>query len=205
MKAPNSRICCGALTSITRTTPGAAILYVDLHKLGEVLISGLKNPIGIVTRYSEEKYADSFAIDYGYGPELATALNKMSIQKNTINHTVREIPIISWVYDLSDVLIENILTFVAGYPLDSNRIRTCLDRLKRSSKDPDLDPRIRKELEKQINELEDFYYNKYLNIEENENKKRIFTFVNRLVAEKLCDGKMDLRELIYSLEPTKYK
>jgi len=176
----------------------------DLDKLIETIKTGGFFTPRYLFKYNVEKYADSFAVDHGYGPELASALIKMEKQENSLHGKVTNIPILNLFYDVFNVQKEMILRPIFGYPSNQNRIRTGLDRLKRNLNDPSLDPRIRKELEKEIAQYEDFYYNVYLELEKNDNKKRIFSWAYANMVEKVFGGKMDLRELVYALDPEKY-
>lgn len=172
--------------------------------------NGLLSPVlllnfisfGWMFRYSVEKHADSFAIDHGYGEPLAKALDKMTLQENNLaSKTVYRAPGLKWLYDFCDLQGEVIVGALGGYPSMPNRIRTGLDRLKESSKDPNLDPRVRQELNKQISHYEDYYNNVYLNIDADVNKRRAFTTIYRAWADKVFNGKMDIREFMHALDP----
>lgn len=163
-------------------------------------------PFSVLFLYNVEKHADSFANDYGYGEYAASGLAKLRYDKNSVrSQTVYSIPGLNWFFDFVDVQWEILSRPFIGYPSEQNRIRTHLDRLRRSAKDPNLDPRVRKELEKQIKSFEDYYYNDYLSISNDENKKRIFTWMYLNVVEKVFRGKADLREIIHAIDPHKYK
>lgn len=168
-------------------------------------IAGHLNPLASIARYNVEKHADSFAVDYGYGKDLSSALNKMRLVEKTAKNGVYQIPGLNWFIDFTDLQISIVGSILSGYPLEQNRIKTNLDRLKRSAKDKSIDPRVRKEIEKQIKEFEDFYLNDYLDINSNENKNRIFTWMYSIAVEKVFGGKMDVRELVHAIDPHKYK
>lgn len=156
--------------------------------------------------YPVEKFADSFAVDHGYGAELASALNKLERSNETLGaKTVYEVPGLNWMYDLFDVQVEFLWGILGTYPSSQNRMRTGLDRLKRQLSDPDIAPAVKVEISKQIDAYEKFYYDFYLNIDTNNNKKRIFTWLFRKMVEDLFKGKMDLRELIHEIDPKKYE
>lgn len=162
-------------------------------------------PFKMLFLYNDEKHSDSFAADYGYGLYLASALQKMYIEENTLRSQLYNVPILNWFLDFYDLQSEIISSCLSGYPMDNNRIRSLLDRMKRNLKDKELSPELRKELEAQIKEFEDFYYNEYLSFSNDENKQRVFTWVYKAAVEKLFAGKADLRELIYALDPKKYQ
>lgn len=199
--------------------PGGTRIRDLLDAVGELLTAGsiiipsretlaritLRGNILSLPTYFSEKYADSFAVDYGYAEPLGRALNKLSLQPNTIDHAVRELPVVSWIYDLNDIAWELLVSALTGYPTNQNRMRSSIDRLKKSAKDPELSPTLRKQLEKEIASYEEFYYDYYLDIEKNENKQRIFTYCYRWVAEKGFKGKLDIRDLVYQLSPASKK
>jgi hypothetical protein len=162
-------------------------------------------PFKMLFLYNVEKHSDSFATDYGYGLYLASALQKVYIEENTLRSQLYKIPILNWFLDFYDLQCEIISSCLTGYPMDNNRIRSLLDRMKRNLKDKDLSPDLRKELESQIEEFEKFYYNEYLSFSNDENKRRVFTWVFKAAVEKLFAGKADIRELIYALDPKKYE
>lgn len=166
----------------------------------------IAKPFSILFLYNVEKHADSFADDYGYGQYGASGLAKLRYESKSVrSQTLYSVPGVNWFLDFVDVQWEILSRPFSGYPSEQNRIRTSLDRLRRSAKDPSLDPRVRKELENQIKSFEDYYYNEYLSISNDENKKRIFTWMYLNVVEKVFRGKADLREIIHAMDPHKYK
>jgi len=194
-------------------TNAERILFQITSIFGKSLFSAVTNlpriiksflTLEILTRYNVEKHADSFAVDHGYGKELASALNKMERMEKSLGNKIYNYAPIAWFYDLIDLQFEIIFGLLGPYPSTQNRIRSGLDRLKRDMKRTDLSPALRKELEQQIKEYEDFYNNYYLNIEQNQNRNRIFTWLYRKFVEAIFRGKLDIRELIYSLDRTKY-
>lgn len=163
-------------------------------------------PFSILFLYNEEKHADSFADDYGYSQAGATGLEKLRLAENSMRTKVYyNTPGVNWLMDLVDVQWEFISRPFNGYPSEQNRIRTSLDRLKRNAKDPSIDPRTKKVLEKEIKAYEDYYYNDYLSISSDKNKKRIFTWMYMNTIENVFGGKADIREILHAIDPHKYK
>lgn len=184
---------------------------LSFFTLGVVNIEALEKYItyfpvtSYLFRYNVEKFADSFAVDHGYGPALGRGLDKLRKQENTsVSATLDNIPGVNWMVDLLRVQMEFINDTIGPYPSNQNRIRTILDRLKRSAKDPSIDPRVKAELQKHIDEYEDYYNNTYLDFNQNKNKKRVFSWTYRVIVEKMFAGKMDIRELIHAIDPKKY-
>lgn len=164
------------------------------------IMQAIKNPLAPIFRYSTEKHADSFAVDYGYGVYLAKGLDKMSKSNEKYAGQYYENKF-SWMFDFLDVQAELLLSIGSGYPTTQNRIRSGLDRLEMSAKDPNLDPRVREELKKQIKAYSDFYYNEYMKIEKDPKQTRAFSAFFTAMVEDKFNGKFDLREYLDRLDP----
>lgn len=159
--------------------------------------------------YNTEKHADSFAADYGYGVDLGRAQEKLVSMRSVVGASLssakKTSPLYTLAKDFFDVQFMFADSMFNGYPSSQNRVRSGLDRLRRSAKDDSLKPEIRKELEAQIKAYEDFYYNEYLAVTNDEDRYKVFTTSYRLVVEKVFRGKMDLRELSNFLDIYRYK
>jgi hypothetical protein len=183
------------LNSVMMLNPGVLVAYLTQQFKKQLLQSN-------TFLYNVEKHADSFAVDYGYGLYLSKALTKLNNPNNLLSTQGQDaIPFLN----LFKLQWEIINPLVSGYPSNQNRIRTAMDRLKRSAKDPDLDPRMRKELQDQIEAYEKWYYGQYLNIESDINKKRVFTWAYNNMVETIFKGKLDVRELLHAIDPKKYE
>lgn len=147
--------------------------------------------------YGTEKYADRFATDLGYGPKLASGLEKIHLQENS-RSGLENLPLTGWIYDFNHVTIKLVSSMISGYPTEENRVRTILDNLDKSMNDPDIDPRAKKELLKQQKEMK-AQYERYLEISKDEKLSKPFTALYRSCAEQFFDGKMDLREFAQGL------
>lgn len=157
------------------------------------------DPFNVVFNYSVEKHADSFAVDYGYGTALASALNKLDQRVNSVKY---DIPVIGWIYDLEALVNDVLLQTFSGYPTNHNRQQSVLKRLKISSKDPNIPKDVRLQLERDIEEFEKYYEN-YSSISNDENKKRVFTWLYRkVIVDGVFKGNIDLREMGYNLDKT---
>lgn len=155
-------------------------------------------------RYNSEKHADSFAVDYGYGIYLASGLTKLrKSETKVLNELRQEYTTIDKLVDVFELQVLILEPLVTGYPSDQNRIRSILDRLKRSLNDKELPVELRKDIEKQIKELEEFYYGRYLKM--NDGEKRKLSLIYMGMVDKIFNGKLDIRELVYALDPKKYK
>ena len=174
----------------------------DIAKITESIIN---DPIKIykqyslknIDQYAAEKYSDSFATSYGYGPALANALKKINMNKDSvISKTLYDIPVLNWWYDLIKLSTTVISGLMDEHPSDPSRVMAQLNKLKHDAKDPQLDPRVKKELELDIKNLEYIINDVYLDFQNDENKKAIFTTIYNNIAIKIFKGKTDIRELV---------
>lgn len=156
--------------------------------------------------YNVEKYADSFATDYGYGVDMMSALEKLSgVQGAMVRGVTHEDRVSGFIGDYLTFLSELNATIVSGYPSNQNRIRTVLDRTRRSLNDETLHPKVRKELEQQLKDCEHFYYKEYLDKDRVSNRGLVYSWMSRNLIEKCFGGKMDFREAIHAIDPKKYE
>lgn len=181
-------------------------IFMDLAKSGEAILKATDaiatslNPIRIgntIGGYSMEKYADSFATAYGYGPALSRFLHKNSLEKNvTMAKSISNVPVLNWFYDFTRVNISILSHIGDEHPIPPARIMAQLHKLKKELKDPNIDPRVRKMIMEDIDEMEDYINNRMLNIKDKDNKKNIFTFCYNYTVMKLFKGRVDPRELL---------
>lgn len=147
--------------------------------------------------YGTEKYADKFATDLGYGPQLASALEKIHTGEKS-RSGLEDLPLTGWIYDFNHVTIKLVSSMIGGYPTEETRVRSILDNLNKSMNSPDIDPRAKKELLKQQKEMKE-QYDRYIEISKDDKLSKPFTALYRSCAEKFFDGKMDLREFTQGL------
>ena len=146
--------------------------------------------------YSVEKHADSFAVDYGYGVHIASALNKLDMRDNNV---VYNIPGYNWIRDLEALFVDITFQTFSGYPTMHNRQQSALKRLKDAKNDPDLPPHLRKQLDAQIKEFEAYYEN-YMSLNNKENQRRIFSWSYRKMVDTIFKGNVDLREIFVKMD-----
>lgn len=97
--------------------------------------------------YREEQMADSFANIHGYGPELVSGLSKMTKATSKIELT--------GIGQLNQLMFMPIILLsmpVEAHPDDITRVKNNLDYLKKELND--CDPRMRKEINEQISDIE---------------------------------------------------
>ena len=146
--------------------------------------------------YGMEKFADSFATSYGYGKEVASFNRKMQISKwSIVSNEAANIPVINVMMDFMQVTARLSIMLLDPHPIDATRIYRQLVKLENDLKDPNLNPKVRKELEDNIAELKDYIDNEILNPKADENKKHYVTFMMNYFIIKVFNGRIDPREL----------
>lgn len=140
--------------------------------------------------YHNEKFADSIANKYGYGPELATALKKIGqISNYGSSETKLFVPGI----DFCNTLIMLLYSSVDPHPKNVTRVHDMLASLKDEVKNNKLDSGQRKALERDIKELENLIKN-YDKISKSSEKEILTNAVDKLIAGPL-NGIGDIRDL----------
>ena len=189
------------LRFIDQTISGLAVNISAILPAGINLISipsmlRSLNPIRWSLGYVEEKYADSFSASYGYGPALSSGLAKFESLNVGGAKLVRAIPVVNQVADLGNVIAGSIFNLIDEHPANPVRIKAITRKLRRDLKDPKIDPRAKELAKRDLDMLDNFLDNYYLEISQNNNKKKIFTyFYNKLII-KVFKGKVDIRDLI---------
>jgi len=169
--------------------------FINVIKGPELIVLGALNSRNIFG-YAGEKYSDSFASTYGYGPAMMSFQNKLHKRENLISdQIIYKIPLLNWGYDLLNVTLGMLTAIADPHPQDAVRINSQLDKLKRDLKDPDLNPRLRKTLEDDIESSEKFINEYYLDFNKNDNSRRIFSWMLNYMTIKVFHNMVDFREL----------
>ena len=147
--------------------------------------------------YAAEKFADSFATSYGYGEPLSRALNKIENEEySKIAKSMQDSKILNIGHDFNKTLVRIIFYGLDVHPDNAARAQHQLNKLRRDIKDPNLSPKIRKELEAQIKTMENFIDNVMTSNEYAKEKGLYFTVLFNKITMKTFNGKCDPRELI---------
>ena len=108
--------------------------------------------------YTNEKFADSFAVMYGYGTELHSFLQKITdyyVKELNIKQNRNSVVI---AYKVFDYMLTNALLYMLNlmdeHPSDLARIKVSIEYLKRELAKEGLDPKVKLELMKQINDMQ---------------------------------------------------
>lgn len=139
---------------------------------------------GVHLGYYAERFSDSVAVTYGYGADLATALEKIAGKdKNLlVTDVINSNPITGLLFDFNHAVFTLIHVFYAPHPENIIRYRNALRKLEAELKDPAIPKDLKKEIQKDIIEL-----NKVLTVLETPSFKRgnynIFSaLANRIVS-----------------------
>ena len=159
---------------------------VPIGKVIEVFIQRVArlNPITlvhIVFGYEDEKISDNFSAMYGYGNELGSALDKFSkyYGGSTTSETLLSIPIVGHLYNLFTLPIYMLFGLLDPHPEYEARIQNNLDYIRNELKKDNIDPKMRKRLESDLNEME-YQVNetiKTIKIEDTRSPKKIVGYV----------------------------
>lgn len=124
-------------------------------KIPTILVTKL-NPLALANMflkgsYRGEKIADSFVTMYGYGPDLQSALEKIDNMDQRIDINI---PIISPIIGIAESTYSLLLKLPEDQPLAITRIRDQINYLERELSREDLDPKMKKEIQYQLDQLD---------------------------------------------------
>lgn len=172
-----------------------SVAVFDWYKKGNIVaaIELGTNPIFFLSRSTgagKEAYADSFAVAYGYGPALSSALIKLDKNYSLITGN-RYLD--GFFYDVSYI---NVLLgmFVDCHPDTLSRISMNIKNLEKISNDPSLPKSYRNEVKKNLEQSRKIY-NDYLN-EDPRIKHSIVRKIAYFLGDKIFGGQIDLRTYI---------
>ena len=107
--------------------------------------------------YTNEKFADTFASMYGYGPELHAALLKMAQLEDDPNVRPQTRNPILVVYRAYKMYIKDALNFVLGmqdeHPEGLTRIKVSCEYLKKEIAKESIDPKMKAQMVEQLDQL----------------------------------------------------
>lgn len=156
------------------------------------------NIINFGAAYGSERFADSFATSYGYGPQLSNALMKLDsfYKENTfIGEIVNEIPVVNCVYSFAVVFDDIITSMKSVHPQTGTRIKISLNKLKRDLADPSIDAGMKKAIGKDIDALEKLY-DDYLEVRDIPEYRTCVLVGYRKMNEKIFGGKLNIHEIL---------
>lgn len=114
-----------------------------------------------ITGYGDETAADSMCAKYGYGPEQASALTKLRNPKNGWTTNIEKNDgsgVTSIMHDLSIMTLEIVsMMTLDPHPNSNQRAANMLKKLKRDLATGDYPDGMKKDLENEINRMEDVF------------------------------------------------
>jgi hypothetical protein len=148
----------GAVNDVIRIiTLGTSTLIRTPLILASKLINKLKNPISYLdqrVRYGTEESADNFATIYGYGPELTSAFTKIGGTEgedaSIIWKNFNKIPLLPAIIHFNEIPLVVVANIFDEHPNVISRMYDQIDLLENELKKNDLDPKMRKCIEKDI-------------------------------------------------------
>ena len=157
--------------------------------------------INTITGYRDEKIADSFTTIYGYGPETASIHRKFQRHRGDlidVSRSAKLTPLFASIIGLCDALTRLIIAPLDEHPAEISRITEQSKYLKKELEKEDLDPKVKKEILKQIQEI-DKVIKDVTNLKD-KNKYNIFFNMINVMNMKLFKG--DFRDKLYNRNST---
>ena len=112
--------------------------------------------IGLNIMYKSELTADNFPTIYGYGPELASALNKFEgaegDSSSIIMRSFNKIPVLSTIMHCNEIPVFFLAQMFDEHPHSTARIKDQLDLLNLELSKQDMDPKMVDRIKKDIKE-----------------------------------------------------
>jgi hypothetical protein len=153
-----------------------------------------QNQAMLLSGYSNEVFADSFATAYGYGPATVGLQRKIDIYclKNRALAKENKYNVYNqYIYVMSQLT----QTFVDEHPAQQTRMRKQIDKLRAELEDESVDPRIRKSMQRDLDRAEKMYTEYIENFPPELRHLAVIMNFNQL-NEMYFGGKLDLREPI---------
>ena len=129
--------------------------------LASRLLSIVRNPAGeiinSITGYGNEKAADSLAAKYGYGPEQASALHKMTLPENLIGSKMLKSmgPFGSIIDDTNKIMADIVYGMTLDpHPSNNQRAASMLKKLQKDLDSGDYPPEAKRDLQKEIDRMQ---------------------------------------------------
>ena len=161
------------------------------------VIQKMKNPtlpiILSIAGYGDERGADSLTAKYGYGADQAFALRKMERAEGTIAGKIQNDTFFGSIFgDISEITLELYAMMTLDvHPNTDQRTNSMINKLERDLNNGDYPPKVKKELEMEIERLKDAH--EHLNDNDNRIaiKKVYYNIINTITKDH-----SDIRELL---------
>ena len=167
-----------------------------IYRLPEFLISVLTGQHA--RGYYGERFADSFAASYGFGEATAsvqTKFNDVVSGDPTVDILFNDIPVFSHVLQLAMLPASLLITLIDVHPDTPSRCASVLKDMKRDLNDPRLDPKLKKQLAKEVDDYEKAMNEYYTEATKIKNPGVVGAFLQKYIYQFGGDAKMKLSEL----------
>lgn len=184
------------ISSVTNTIINPISIFISV--IYRNVVNLIKHPqkiIKVLFGYKQEVVSDNFATIYGYGPDLASGLNKMHEKGAGVLslEVINQAPIIGHLYDLFSLPIDRICSYLDEHPSTPARCDNQLRYLKKELNKQSMDPKMKKQINSDIERLEKEINRMYKNV--NFDDPRGFSKAYGGLLINLCGG--DLRGYMY--------
>lgn len=164
--------------------------YKDLADRFTHFASSPLYALGTQAMVGQEVFADSFATAYGYGPETAAVQVKFT-QEYSLAIGNRYVD--GAIYDVEfGLVLANLI--LDCHPDTLTRVSLNMKNLEKISNDPNLPPKYREQVAKDLKKSREIY-EQYRDIEDS-NKASIIRKIAYFASDKIFGGRMDLRTFI---------
>lgn len=165
-------------------------ILILINILRNVLVSlNPLNFINVIMCFNDERVADNFVTMYGYGDELSSALLKFEFKNKNRKSTILEL-----IRESVMLPVEILLAPLDEHPENVSRAASQIDYLKKELQDSNLDPKMKKEITKQIKNIENDLTDA-LEIDTNKLDHQKFRKLYKAHLYRLCGG--DLRNNVF--------
>lgn len=145
-----------AILGIVPMSPAkmAVSIYKYLSNKVIRLIANPLNGVKLVVGYKNEQISDNFATMYGYGSDLLSALAKLEFTTTSkVTEAFNKLPIYPAFVNAVNMAPMMIIEAFDEHPVITDRVINQLTMLERELTKEDLDPRMKKEIKRNIDEI----------------------------------------------------
>jgi len=144
--------------------------------------------------FQKERFSDSFAVIYGYGPAAITASQKFDDLFHTTGDQGKGLEGFDNFSFVNSQLFSIIAMVIDPHPENQTRARMCLDDMKTLVEKGDFNPKVKAALKKNY-EMSKRNYDNFIKVNNKENSAELLK-MSRQFKETYLFGKMDLRSYI---------
>lgn len=165
-----------------------------LSTIGTILLTSSPEQLGLgILGVNSEKFSDSFANSYGYGPASISAFDKLD-REGFVSDKGKVIEAWTW---SGNALLAPIIMLIDPHPEYQTRAKMILEDAKRAANDPKM-PRSMRSIAIANYKAAEREYQKYVDMPDEEYRGCCARF-SRQIKDRLFGGKVDLRACFYML------